>query len=467
MFEDKIFREYDIRGTVGVDFDEELAFWLGVSFAQVAKEIFAKLPTITIAVGMDCRLSGADLKAKLVEGIVSQDVRVLDIGVGPTPMLYYVVYTQAVQGGIQITGSHNPADQNGFKLMMGKSTLSGLAIKDLMLRIKAHASDTAGQSAGLSEERKKFVTCFDALTAYTNQLIEIFKTKIGKNKIKIVCDAGNGVGGLVGPKLLRALGCEVTELFSEPNGNFPNHHPDPTVLENLAQLQKTVIAQKADLGIGWDGDADRIGVVDEQGNPLYGDMLLTILGRQLVNEVRNPVIIGDVKCSDLMFKDLSNKGAVTVMSKTGHSLIKKKMKELNAHLAGEMSGHVFFGFNYFGFDDAMYATAKLVEILSHSKKKLSELLADLPKRVSTPEIRFDCPDEIKFKVAEQAQHGFPEYTTDTTDGVRIAFSHGWGLVRASNTQPILVFRFEADTEERLQEYQEIVVGRIKNIVNGF
>ena len=455
-----IFREYDIRGVVGRDFDAGLARGLGYAFGKkVIAESPEKTPaSLKVAVGYDCRLTGEELRRALTEGLLASGVSVVSSGMGPTPQLYFTVLSQALAGGIQVTGSHNPADQNGFKMMIGPKTLSGSFIQELKRDILARPQF---DSKPYADDR---VEHFDARKAFTEELIARSKPHMGTaRKLKIVVDGGNGVGGLVGPAVLRALGCEVVELFIEPDGRFPNHHPDPTVLENIAVLRKKVVEERADAGIAWDGDADRIGVVDERGEPIYGDMLLVIFGRQLIQEVPSPTIIGDVKCSELMFTSLREAGATTVMARTGHSLIKAKLKELHAELAGEMSGHMFFAHRYFGFDDALHAAARFVEILSSTTQTVSEMLADLPKTVSTPELRLDCPDDKKFLVAEKAKAAFSEYPVNTIDGVRITFPHGWGLVRASNTQPILVMRFEADTEDRLHQYQQLVESRIEEL----
>lgn len=457
-WQSKIFREYDIRGVVGADFDESLAERLGFVYGKVVKEAFPGKTNLLVGVGYDCRLSNIAMSSALSRGIREAGVNVLNTGMGATPQLYFSVYHKELDGGIQVTASHNPGDQNGFKLMVGKKTLSGDAIQDLRKRIDALGADWKPTGAGAAQETK-----WDAQSAYLAELIERSRSQMGNRKLKVIVDGGNGVGGPVGPELLRQLGCDVTELYTDPDGRFPNHHPDPTVVENLKDLIATVKAQKADVGIAWDGDADRIGVVDENGEPIYGDMLLVIYGRQLLKEVAHPTIIGDVKCSELMFSDLSARGANAVMSKTGHSLIKAKLSELHAELAGEMSGHMFFKHRYFGFDDALHASARLVEILSNTEEKTSELLAGIPKTFSTPELRIDCPEEIKFQVAERAQSLFPEYKTNPLDGVRITFPNGWGLVRASNTQPALVMRFEAETAEQLQQYRSLVEERIENL----
>ncbi|MFN8388916.1 MAG: phosphomannomutase/phosphoglucomutase [Bdellovibrionota bacterium] len=452
-----IFREYDIRGVVGTDFDAEVARRLGLAYAKLVRKQFPAVARPTVAVGYDCRLSGDELRRALSEGLVRGGVKVIDSGMGPTPQLYYATLSLKLQGGIQVTGSHNPGDQNGFKMMLGERTLSGGDIQALRKEIL----NPSGEAGEFDPEQ---IEPFDARTAYIAELIKLSLPHMGKErKLKLVVDGGNGVGGLVGPALLRGLGCEVVELYTEPDGRFPNHHPDPTVLENIEELRKRVVTEKADAGIAWDGDADRIGVVDERGEPIFGDLLLVLYGRQLLKEVPRPTIIGDVKCSEVMFDDLRARGANTVMAKTGHSLIKAKLKELHAELAGEMSGHMFFAHRYYGFDDALHASARLVEILSQTKQALSELLGDLPKMFNTPELRVDCPEDLKFKVAETAKASFPEYAVDTLDGVRIRFPHGWGLVRASNTQPVLVMRFEADSEARLAEYRTLVEDRIRRL----
>lgn len=455
---DKIFREYDIRGVVGVDFDAAFARRLGEVYGDIILEgVFHPKSSATpvVAVGTDCRLTAGELSDALVEGIISRGIKVLRTGVGPTPQLYYMVVAHELSGGIQVTASHNPSDQNGFKIMVGPKTLSG---PDIQL-IKQRAFQTDTQSI----QTKGSVEVVHARADYLNDLINRSKERMGDRKLKVVVDAGNGVGGLVGPELLRALGCQVIELFCEPDGRFPNHHPDPTVLDNIVELRKRVIQEKADLGIGWDGDADRIGIIDENAEPIWGDMLLAIYARTLLKEVPGATIIGEVKCSQYLYDDIAKHGGVPVISRTGHSLIKAKLKETHAALAGEMSGHMFFAYRYFGYDDAIHASARLVEILSNTDKKLSQLLEGIPKSYSTPEIRVDCPEEIKFKVSERAKTLFPEYETLTIDGVRIKFDYGWGLVRASNTQPALVMRFEATTPELLKEYQTLVEGRINGV----
>jgi phosphomannomutase/phosphoglucomutase len=447
-----IFREYDIRGTVGKELSDEFARLLGRAYGTLAKE--HKLNRI--GVGHDCRLSSPDYARSLAEGLADEGLDVVLTGMGPTPQLYYSVFAHDLGGGIQVTGSHNPPDMNGFKILLGKQTLSGADIQDLKARCERVLNTPPATKRGSISE-------LEVRQSYINTLIENCKPHIGPRKLKVVVDAGNGVGGLVGPALLKGLGVELIELYCEPDGRFPNHHPDPTELKNIKDLIKAVKEHKADFGIGWDGDADRIGVVDEKGDVIFGDMLLLIYGRAILAEKPGATIIGDVKCSSRLFDDLAKRGANAIMWKTGHSLIKGKLKESNGDLGGEMSGHIFFKHRFYGFDDALYSSARLVEIMSKTSGPISSLLADLKPMVSTPEERVDCPEAIKFKIAQAAQAAFKEFKVDTIDGVRITFDRGWGLVRASNTQPVLVMRFEAETPELLESYKKTVVDRIEAI----
>lgn len=451
-----IFREYDIRGNVDGELSEEFARILGRAYGTLVIGRVDVANRRPIGVGHDCRLTSPGYARALAEGIADQGLDVVMTGMGPTPQLYFSVFNQNLGGGIQVTGSHNPPEMNGFKILIGEQTLSGGDIQELKRGCdEVQLTTPAAVRGSISELMIR--------DSYINYLVENSKPFIGKRKLKIVVDGGNGVGGLVGPEVLKKLGVEVIELYCEPDGQFPNHHPDPTELKNIKDLILQVKEHKADFGIGWDGDADRIGVVDELGHVLYGDMLVLLYGREILKHVPNATIIGDVKCSSLLFDDLSARGANVVMWKTGHSLIKSKLKETGGELAGEMSGHIFFKHRFFGFDDALYASCRLVEIVSNQGDPLSSLLSDLKPMVSTPEIRVDCPENIKFRIAREAQSSFSELTIDTTDGVRVTFPHGWGLVRASNTQSILVMRFEAENLELLEEYQKIVVDRIEDI----
>ena len=447
-----IFREYDIRGTVGTELNDEFARILGRAYATLAKEQGQN----RIGVGHDCRLSSPGYAQALANGIADEGLDVVLTGMGPTPQLYYAVFANDLGGGIQVTGSHNPPDMNGFKILVGKQTLSGADIQDLKVRCEKVLKSTPSAKRGTISE-------LEVRQSYIDSIIKNCEGEIGSRKLKVVVDAGNGVGGLVGPAVLRALGVEVIELFCDPDGRFPNHHPDPTELKNIKALIAAVKEHKADFGIGWDGDADRIGVVDEKGDPVFGDMLLLIYGRAILSQKPGATIIGDVKCSSQLFDDLKARGANAIMWKTGHSLIKSKLTETSGDLAGEMSGHIFFKHRYFGFDDALYSSARLVEIMSKHTGPLSSLLAGLKPMLSTPEMRVDCPEAIKFKVASAAQSAFKEFKVDTIDGVRVTFDRGWGLVRASNTQPVLVMRFEAESEELLESYQKTVVDRIEAI----
>jgi phosphomannomutase/phosphoglucomutase len=448
----QIFREYDIRGFVDVDLSEDFAYLLGRAYGSLAKE-HSSLP---VAVGNDCRLTSEPYAQALARGIADEGVSVVLTGMGPTPQLYFSIFQKELGGGIQVTGSHNPSDMNGFKICLGKKTLSGDQIQDLLNRMKQLQDSTPSAEKGTIEK-------LDIQEEYIDYLASNSKEHMGDRKLKIVVDAGNGVGGVVGPEVLRRIGVEVIELYCEPDGSFPNHHPDPTDLKNIVDLQKKVVETGADLGIGWDGDADRIGAVDENGDVIYGDMLLLIYGRSILEEVPGATIIGDVKCSTTLFSDLKSRGANAIMWKTGHSLIKNKLAETGGALGGEMSGHIFFKHRFFGFDDAIYASARLAEIVSKSDKPASALLSDIPEKQSTPEIRVDCPEDLKFRIADEATKAFPEYTVNTIDGVRIEFEKGWGLVRASNTQPVLVMRFEAESPALLEEYQSLVTGRIQVI----
>ncbi len=452
-----VFRENDIRGVVGEGLTPEFAHLLGRGYGALARSAGKN----RIGIGWDCRLSSEEYANNLARGIAAQGVDVVMTGLGPTPQLYYAIFAEELGGGIQVTGSHNPADMNGFKLCLGRETLSGKGIQELYQRVieeqvVEHAGDETVGKPGT-------ILSLPIRERYTQMLIQNSKPGMGARPLRVVVDAGNGVGGLVGPALLRGLGVEVVELFCEPDGRFPNHHPDPTELKNIETLAARVVEEGADFGIGWDGDADRIGVVDERGVPIYGDMLLLIFARALLKEKPGATVIGDVKCSSILFEDLAERGARPIMWKTGHSLVKAKLKEEGADLAGEMSGHIFFKHRYFGFDDALYASARFCEVVSNWSGPVSTILSDIPPMKSTPEIRVDCPDDIKFRIAEEAKSAFADYPVDTTDGARVRFPEGWGLVRASNTQPVLVLRFEAETQEGLEEYQRLMVGAIEGI----
>jgi len=452
MISPSIFREYDIRGIWGKDLTEEAALLIGKGFGTYIAETLKK-PRCRISVGRDVRLSSPAISEQLINGLVSTGAEVYDIGPCPTPVQYFSIHHLGLDGGIMITGSHNPPDYNGFKVSVGRETIYGDAIQSLRRRIEA--------GNFLSGDGK--VTSLPVIPQYKDYLKGGFKDFSG---IKVVVDAGNGTAGLLVPELLREMGAEVTELFCEPDGRFPNHHPDPVVAGNLVDMIQEVKKVQAHLGVAYDGDSDRLGVVDEKGGIIWGDRLMIIYGRDIVKTLPGAKIIGEVKCSQVMYDEIKRCGGSPIMWKTGHSLIKKKMKEEKAALAGEMSGHIFFADRYLGYDDAVYATLRLLEILKESGQpySLSRLLEGLPEVHSTPEIRFDCDDSIKFKVPEKVREAFSGNDVITIDGARINFKDGWALVRASNTQPVLVLRFEASNEKALDEIRTLVEERLQQIL---
>jgi phosphomannomutase / phosphoglucomutase len=399
-----------------------------------------------VSVGRDCRLTSDRYADALIEGIRSTGIDVLDVGMCPTPLLYFSLFHWDLDGGIQVTGSHNPSDYNGFKICLGKESMHGEQIQDIRRRIEA---GRFASGAGKVEDRP-------VLAVYHDDIVQ----RVGRlgRAIDVVVDAGNGTAGPVAPGIYRAIGAKVRELFCDPDGRFPNHHPDPTVPENMQALIRTVAEQKAELGIAFDGDADRIGVVDARGKIIWGDELMVLYARDVL--ARNPgaTIVSEVKCSQRLYDDVARHGGKGIMWKAGHSLLKAKMRETGALLGGEMSGHIFFKEKYFGYDDAIYAGARLLDILARTGKTIDALLADLPPAHNTPEIRIDCPDAVKFEIAERVRDRFRAagYEIIDVDGVRVRFPHGWGLLRASNTQPVLVTRFEAETPAQLDEYRRTV-----------
>jgi phosphomannomutase/phosphoglucomutase len=441
-----IFRQYDVRGLVDRELTPEFARALGRAFASMAADRLGH-PAV-IAVGRDNRPSGGALSQGVRQGIVDAGGSAIDVGALPTPALYLGVVALKTDGGLQVTGSHNPPEFNGFKMVLQGEAFHGDDILELWEIIMAERW-RSGQGKETSDG--------SVLQRYREAILS--RNHLAR-PVRVVVDCGNGVGSLIAVSTLRGLGAEVTPLFCESDGSFPNHHPDPTVPENLRDLQAEVRRTGAELGIAFDGDADRIGAVDETGEIIYGDQLLVLYGRDAVRRFgRGTPVIFDVKSSEVLPQALTAAGATPVMWKTGHSLIKAKMKELKAPLAGEMSGHMFFGGDYFGFDDALFAAARLLEMVSRQRFGLAALLADLPHTYATPEIRVDCPEEEKFELVEQAAAHFASlYPVNTIDGVRISFPHGWGLLRASNTQPVLVMRFEATDPGLRDEYQAEVEG---------
>ena len=455
-----IFRQYDIRGIYGTDLTLEAAEGIGRGFAALlAKRRIAG----KVAVGRDNRPSGDALRDALVRGLTSAGVGVIDVGVVPTPLLYWSLHHLPVVAGIQITGSHNPPEYNGFKCCVGTASLHGagiLELRDLITPMRDAGGEAGFPSVtGNGVEKGRGSVTHEAIL---DRYVADIAGRIGPlpKSMKVVVDCGNGVGAVVAPQLFKALGLSPTMLFAESDGTFPNHHPDPTVVENLQDLIRAVRETKSEVGIGFDGDADRIGIVDADGAIIWGDYLLLLYARDVLARTgKGQPIIFDVKCSQALSDGIRSAGGTPVMWKTGHSLIKDKMKSTKAPVAGEMSGHMFFAEGFYGHDDALYAAARLLRILADAKRTVKELLADVPRLVSTPELRVDCPDDRKEGIVRDAlAHFRAKYEVSDVDGVRILFDRGWGLIRSSNTQPILVLRFEADSEERLAELRGEVEG---------
>lgn len=446
----EIFREYDIRGDVEKDLTDTVVGDIARAFAAYMKRNGKKAASIA----RDCRLSSEHYRDVMVEAMVDSGLDVTDLGLVPTPLFYYSLFTLPVEGGIMITGSHNPPEFNGFKVAYGKSTLFGEEIQRLRDII----------------ENKGFVKGKGSYREYKN-IIEDYYNLLRRDirltkRNKVVVDAGNGTGGMVAVPIMREMGQEVIELFCEMDGHFPNHFPDPTVEKNIVTLRETVLAEKADVGIGYDGDADRIGVIDNEGNVIWGDYLMIIFARDILKERKGTYFVSEVKCSKNLFEDIERHGGIPVMWKAGHSLIKDKMKELNAVFGGEMSGHMFFADRYFGFDDAIYSSLRLLEIMCKDERPVSEYLKDLPRMYSTPEIRIECPDTIKFEVVKRLTDYYRKrFDIIDIDGVRVVLKGGWGLVRPSNTQPVLVLRFEAESMEALEGIKGMVIDDLNEILN--
>jgi phosphomannomutase/phosphoglucomutase len=444
-----IFREYDIRGNVERDLTDDVVKDIARAFGAYMVERGKKNASIS----RDCRLSSDHLRDVVIEGMVESGLDVIDIGVKPTPLFYYSLFNLDVDGGIMITGSHNPGDQNGFKVAFGKATLFGEEIQYIRKVI----------------EEKRFVSGKGSVKEYTTIVADYYdflrnNIKLNK-KLKVVLDAGNGTGGVVALPIMKEMGQDVTGLYCDMDGRFPNHHPDPTVEKNIAVLKQTVLETQADIGVGYDGDADRIGVIDNEGNIIWGDYLMVIFARDILKTHKGATIVSEVKCSKNLYEEIEKNGGKPIMWKAGHSLIKQKMKETGALLGGEMSGHIFFADKFFGYDDAIYASLRLLEIMGNNNKPLSEYLKDLPKLYSTPEIRIDCPDNVKFQVVKRLTEYYKsKYKVIDIDGVRAVFNDGWGLVRPSNTGPILVLRFEAESEDALERIQKMVTKDLTDIM---
>jgi phosphomannomutase/phosphoglucomutase len=440
-----IFREYDVRGVVGTDLTADTVTLLGKGFGTYVKRHGGN----TVTLGGDVRHSTEGFRRAITEGVTSTGVDVIDVGVVPTPVLYFSEYELPVDGSLMITGSHNPPDMNGFKMNLKRGSVYGAEIQAIREIIEAGDFE---EGEGERSEAALLDTYLDAVAS---------RIKL-ERPLKVIADCGNGCGSLVARELLERIGCEVTPLFCEPDGDFPNHHPDPTVLENVQDLIAAVKREGADIGIGYDGDADRVGTIDENGGVVFADKVLALLAREIL--ARGPAeVVFDVKCSQALVEDIEAHGGKPVMWKTGHSLLKKKIVELGAPIGGEMSGHMVLADDFYPFDDAIYASCRILQMLSRSPVPLSEMVATIPSYHSTPEIRGETADDAtKFEIVRKAVEYFKaNHDVIDVDGVRILFGDGWGLVRASNTQPVIVMRFEAKTEERLSEIRNIVTGKLR------
>lgn len=447
----KIFREYDIRGIVDKDLSLEFVEYLGQGIGTFFREHGKR----RVALGRDARLSSPSYSEAITRGLLSTGCSVVDIGLVPTPLLYFAVYYKKNEAAVMITGSHNPPEYNGFKMMVGEETLFGETIQQVYRILKEGKVITDKEGTRSS---------YDIIPEYESYVLKDVRLR---RKLKVVLDAGNGTAGFVAVPIFRKLGCDVIELYCEPDGRFPNHHPDPTLPEAMEDLVKEVKETGADFGVGFDGDGDRIGVVDDQGNLLWGDQLMIVFSRDVLPANPGATVISEVKASKLLYEEIKRLGGRPIMWKTGHSLIKQKIKEEKALLAGEMSGHIFFADRFFGFDDAIYSSARLAEILSRSEKKLSEMLADLPRTYYTPEIRIYASDEVKFKIVDEVRKELAEkYPVNDIDGIRVSYPKGWALVRASNTQAALVLRYEADTPEDLEAIKKEVGKALERAIQG-
>ncbi|MBU2488310.1 MAG: phosphomannomutase/phosphoglucomutase [Proteobacteria bacterium] len=446
-----IFREYDIRGLVDKDMDDEDVYRIGRGIGAY----LAARGKRRVTLGGDCRLSTPRYADRVCQGLMDSGLDVIDLGMVPTPVFYFSVHHLDTDGGVQVTASHNPPEYNGFKVMCGKDTLHGDQIREIGRIVEA----------GEFVEGKGSRSKADVIAPYKEYF---FKNIHVKKPLRIGVDAGNGSAGFVAVPILKATGCEVHDIFCDPDGRFPNHPPDPTVPKNMEDLIRLVREKGLDVGIGYDGDGDRIGVVDEKGTMIWGDQLMIIFSREILSRKPGSTFVSEVKCSKTMYDDIRAHGGNAIMWKTGHSLIKGKMKEVDAELAGEMSGHIFFQDRFFGFDDATYASCRLLEILADTGKTVSELLADVPKTFTTPEIRVECPDDLKFDVVAKVTQHFKDqgYEVIDIDGARVTFPDGWGLARASNTQPVLVLRFEALSEARRDEIRKLVEDAVAQVRKG-
>lgn len=446
----EIFREYDIRGIAGQDLTAATVEELGLGIGTMMRRTGRK----RITLGRDCRPSSDGFRDALIAGLTSTGLSVVDVGVVPTPLLYYSILQQESEGGVMITGSHNPPEYNGFKTCLGTDSVYGEQIQNIYRIIENRNF----------EKGKGNTSTADVMTPYREYVLGQIHLE---RPVRVALDCGNGTACLIAPDLVSAIGCQAEKLFCDMDGTFPNHHPDPTVVENLADLQSAVKNLNLELGIAFDGDADRIGVIADNGRIIWGDLLLALYAREILKTNPSATFIAEVKCSMNLFRDIEKHGGRAIMWKTGHSLIKAKMKQEKAVLAGEMSGHMFFADRYFGYDDAIYAACRILELVSRSSSSLSEMLSDIPPTFVTPEIRVQCDDDKKFGVVEKVKEHFSKtHEVIDVDGARILFPNGWGLVRASNTQDVLVMRFEADTQKNLDLIRSQVEEQVQKAKAG-
>jgi phosphomannomutase/phosphoglucomutase len=444
-----IFRQYDIRGIVDRDLTPENVELLGKGIGT----FFRQKNCREVAVGKDGRLSSPLFADCLAKGLKSTGCFVTHLGTVPTPLLYFAIYYKNYEAGVMVTGSHNPPEYNGFKLMVGTETLYGETIQDLYTLIQKEdfTEDAGGEKT------------YDIVPEYKDYLLQNI---ILEKKLKVVVDAGNGTAGAVAVPIFLKMGCYVSDLYCDVDGNFPNHHPDPTLPEALEDLISRVKEEEADLGIAYDGDGDRLGVIDDKGEILWGDKLMVLFARDILAEHPGAAVISEVKASKILYDEIEKLGGRPIMWKTGHSLIKKKIKQEKALLAGEMSGHIFFADRFFGFDDAIYSSARLLEIVARKNRPLSQLLSDLPITYNTPEIRVYASDQVKFTIVEEVKKKLAQkYPVIDIDGVRAIYPNGWALVRPSNTQEVLVLRFEADSEEALTAIRKEVEATIEGVIS--
>ncbi|MEA2096428.1 MAG: phosphomannomutase/phosphoglucomutase [Candidatus Cloacimonadota bacterium] len=449
MVNPSIFRAYDIRGVVDKDLNEDILYKIGKGYGTFLRRQNLK----TVCIGGDARLSTPVYKQAFLKGMLETGIDVIDVGIMATPVLYFSIWKLKTDGGVMITASHNPAEYNGIKLNQGLQSVYGEQIQDILKLIQNEDFEIGEGSLSTNDKMDEIYKDY------------IFKGIKLERPVKVIVDGGNGAGGPYLPEILRRLGCEVTEMYCEPDGTFPNHHPDPTVEKYMTDLIAAVKNSDAEVGLGMDGDADRIGVIDENGKMLFGDQILNIIARDFLKANPGEKIIGDVKCSKNFFDDIKKHGGIPIMYKTGHANIKSKMQREGLLMSGEMSGHVFLKDRFLGFDDAIYVCARFVEIMSKTDKPVSTFLEDQPKMYNTPELHVESTDDDKFDLVEKVRDSFiaEGYDVNDIDGMRITFKDGWGLCRASNTTPVLVLRYEAESEERLKEIQKLIEDRIEKL----